>query len=150
MRVLFVTAEVFPLAKTGGLADVCSGLPAMLAEFGVDVRLMMPGYPQAFERAIRKQVIAHLPGLLGAPPSRIVSALTPDSHLPVLLLDCPELYRRSGGPYQDREGRDWPDNAQRFALLSQAAARVALSEVLSDWQPDVVHANDWRKRWEVS
>jgi starch synthase len=143
MRALFVTAEVFPLAKTGGLADVCAGLPAMLAEFGVDVRLMMPAYPQALERAIRKQVIAHLPGLLGAPPSRIVSALTPDSHLPVLLLDCPELYRRSGGPYQDREGRDWPDNAQRFALLSRAAAGVAFGEVLSDWQPDVAHANDW-------
>jgi hypothetical protein len=74
VRVLFVTVEVFPLAKTGGLADVCAGLPAMPAEFGVDVRLMMSAYHQAFERAIRKQVIAHL----GAPPSQIVSALTAD------------------------------------------------------------------------
>jgi starch synthase len=142
-RILFVTAEAFPLAKTGGLGDVSAALPAKLAELGVDIRLMMPAYPQALDTAIRKRVVAELPGWLGAPPSRIIAAETPDSHLPLLLLDCPPLYRRDGGPYQGHDGRDWPDNAQRFALLSRAAAELALSDVLPGWRPDVVHGNDW-------
>ena len=143
MRVLFVSAEIFPLAKTGGLADVCAALPAILSELGVDVRLMMPAYPQALASAIGQQVIAELPELLGAPPCRIISALTPDTHLPLLLLDCPALYRRKGGPYQASDGRDWPDNAQRFALLSRVAADVAVGQVLPEWRADVVHGNDW-------
>ncbi len=142
-RVLFVSAEIFPLAKTGGLADVSAALPATLAELGVDVRLMMPAYPQALESAIRKRVVADLPGGPGVPPSRIIAALTPDSHLPLLLLDCPPLYGRKGGPYQDGDGQDWPDNAQRFALLCRAAADVARGAALEDWRADVVHCNDW-------
>jgi starch synthase len=141
--VLFVTAEIFPLAKTGGLGDVCAALPAVLAELGVDVRLMMPAYPQALDTTVRKRLVAELPELLGGPPSRIISALTPDSHLPLFLFDCPPLYQRDGDPYQDSDGRDWPDNAQRFALLSRAAADLALGAVLPDWQADVVHCNDW-------
>jgi starch synthase len=142
-RVLFVTAEIFPMAKTGGLADVGAALPATLAELGVDIRLMMPAYPQALDTAIRKRVVAERPGWQGAPPSRIISALTPDTQLPLFLLDCPPLYRRGGGPYQDSDGRDWPDNAQRFALLSRAAAELALGAILPDWRADVVHGNDW-------
>jgi len=142
-RVLFVSAEIFPLAKTGGLADVSAALPATLAELGVDVRLMMPAYPQALESALRKRVVADLPGGPGAPPSRIIAALTPDSHLPLLLLDCPPLFCREGGPYQDGDGQDWPDNAQRFALLCRVAADVARGAALADWRADVVHCNDW-------
>ena len=143
MRVLFVAAEVFPLAKTGGLADVAAALPATLAGLGVDVRLMMPAYPQALESARGKRVVAELPGGPGAPPSRIIAALTPDTHLRVFLLDCPPLYQRDGGPYQSENGQDWPDNAERFALLCRAAADVARGAVLPDWRPDVVHCNDW-------
>src|ERR1700744_790278 len=98
MRVLFVTAEIFPLAKTGGLADVCAALPVSLAEFDIDMRLMLPAYPQALESAVRKRVVADLPGSANAPPCRIISAVTPDSHLPVFLVDCPALYAREGGP----------------------------------------------------
>lgn len=143
MRVLFVTAEIFPLAKTGGLADVCAALPAVLARLGVELRLMMPAYPQALETALQKRVVADLPPSRGFPLCRIISALTPDSRLPLLLLDCPEFYRRDGGPYQESDGRDWPDNAQRFALLSRAAAEVALGKALPDWRADIVHGNDW-------
>jgi starch synthase len=143
MRVLFVSAEIFPLAKTGGLADVSAALPATLSELGVDVRLMMPAYPQALASAIGQQVIAELPELLGAPPCRIISALTPGSHLPLLLLDCPALYRRDGGPYQASDGGDWPDNAQRFALLSRVAAEIAVGKILPEWRADIVHGNDW-------
>jgi starch synthase len=142
-RVLFAAAEIFPLAKTGGLADVAAALPRALVQLGVDVRLMMPGYPQALDSAVGKRVVAELPGGPGSPPSQIISAFTPDTRLPLLLLDCPPLYRREGGPYQDRDGRDWADNAQRFAHLCRVAADVARGAVFSDWQADVVHCNDW-------
>ena len=52
MRVLYVTSEVFPLVKTGGLADVSAALPATLNDLGVDTRLLLPGYPQ---------IVAHVP-----------------------------------------------------------------------------------------
>ena len=45
MRVLFASSEIYPLAKTGGLADVSAALPIALAGLGVEVRLVMPGYP---------------------------------------------------------------------------------------------------------
>src|SRR6185295_15171604 len=59
----------------------------------------------------------------------------------LLLLDCPPLYDRAGGPYQDAEGGDWPDNALRFGALSRAAARIAAGALT--WRPEVVHCNDW-------
>jgi starch synthase len=143
IRALFVAAEIFPMAKTGGLGDVCSALPAALAQLGVDVRLMMPAYPRALETAKALHHVAQLPALHGLPASRILFGLTPDTSLPLFLLDCPELFQRSGGLYQDLDGRDWQDNAQRFALLNRAAAAIALGKLSLNWRPDIVHGNDW-------
>lgn len=61
MRVLFVSAEIFPLVKTGGLADVSAALPHALTQLGVDVQLILPGYPQALAAAVDKSEIATLP-----------------------------------------------------------------------------------------
>jgi starch synthase len=52
MRVLFASSEIYPLAKTGGLADVSAALPRALVELGVDVRLIMPAYAQALSAAV--------------------------------------------------------------------------------------------------
>lgn len=143
MRVLFVAAEIFPLAKTGGLADVSAALPAALSALSVDVRLIMPAYPRALAEAIRTEDVAELPASDGLPASRIIAALTPDTLLPLYFVDCPPLFRRGGGPYQDEDGRDWPDNAERFALLGKAAAAVALGTLFPAWRADVLHGNDW-------
>jgi starch synthase len=141
MRVLFVSSEAYPLAKTGGLADVSAALPKALADLGVDVRVAMPGYDQALSAAANKVAHARLddPG----PPTQLVSARMPDTGLPVWLVDCPCLFRRSGGPYQDESGQDWPDNAQRFSHFSQVVARIAAGDAGLDWRPDIVHTNDW-------
>jgi starch synthase len=139
MRILFASAEAYPLAKTGGLADVSGALPRALAEFGVDVRLVLPGYPQVLAAAADKKVARDF----ADGNARLISARMPDSGIPVWLLECPKFYARSGSPYTDRDGRDWPDNAQRFALFCQVAAGLALGNLVDGWRADIVHANDW-------
>ena len=135
---------MFPLATTGGLADVSAALPAALHAIGADVRVMLPGYPSVLERAVgkRKRVPIGSPGGLGE--ASLVPARTPDTGVPLLLVDCPALYDRPGGPYGDAAGRDWPDNAARFALLSHAASFACSVRSPMTWKPDVVHANDWQ------
>ena len=143
MRVLFVSSEIYPLAKTGGLADVSAALPRALSALGVDMRLLLPGYPKAIETAANKSVDVELADFMGAGPMRLISARTPDTALPIWLLDCPSLFRRSGGPYQDEDGQDWPDNAKRFAVFNHVAAQLSLGLLLANWRADIVHANDW-------
>jgi starch synthase len=126
MRVLFVSSEIYPLVKTGGLADVSAALPKALTALGVEMQLLLPGYPKAIESAADKSVKVELADFMGAGPMRLISALTPDTALPLWLVDCPSLFRRSGGPYQDEDGQDWPDNAQRFAVFNHVAARLSL------------------------
>ncbi len=126
------------MAKTGGLADVCAALPAALAALGVDVRLLLPGYPQALDLVVRPCRARRL-----ASEGWLVRAQMPDSGLPVYLVDSPDLFRRGGGLYQDGNGQDWPDNHRRFAALCRAGASLSLEGDGAGWWPDVVHANDW-------
>jgi starch synthase len=143
LRVLYVSSEIYPLAKTGGLADVSAALPKALSALGVEMQLLLPGYPKAIESAANVSVEVELADFMGAGPMRLISARTPDTSLPIWLVDCPSLFRRSGGPYQDENGQDWPDNALRFALFNHVAARLSLGLILPNWRADVVHGNDW-------
>ncbi len=143
LRVLFTAAEIYPLAKTGGLADVSASLPVQLIRQDIDVRLLMPGYTRALEQISKPRVIADLGEVLPGAPVRLVAGCTPDSGLPIWLVDCPSLFQRPGTVYQDPDGRDWEDNALRFGLLSHVAARVGLGQTPLDWRPDIVHAHDW-------
>lgn len=144
MRVLFVSPEIYPMAKTGGLGDVSAALPAALAAEGVDVRLVMPAYPLARDVVVDAKPVRSLGDFGALGPAGAIEAKTPDSALPIWLIDSPDLYDRGGGPYHDDAGREWPDNFERFALLSRAAARLSSSASPFDWTPDVVHANDWQ------
>lgn len=140
MRILFAAAEIYPLAKTGGLGDVSAALPQALAALGLDVRLVMPAYPQALEGAIDKSEGPLVEDGIGG-RARLIEARMPDSALPVWLIHEPSLFMRNGGPYGDESGTDWADNAQRFGLAGRIAARIAAGAC--DWLPDIVHANDW-------
>ena len=64
--------------------------------------------------------------------------------MPLWVLDCPALFQRNGGIYQDETGIDWADNALRFGLLSKVAAIMGGPESPVDWKPQVVHCNDWQ------
>jgi starch synthase len=144
LRVLFVSSEVFPLAKTGGLADVSAALPAALAKLGADVHLVVPAYLQTLERQSGKiGESIELGDVLGVGGVRILSARMPDTGIPVWLVDCPALFARTGGLYQDQHGNDWPDNALRFAVLCHAAQRLATGVAAEGFHADIVHANDW-------
>jgi len=120
-----------------------AALPIALMGRGVDVHLLLPGYPGAFTRIEKPRFIAKLDPILGVTDATLVSGTLPDTDLPVWLVDAPSLYRRTGSLYQDDDGRDWPDNALRFAFLSHVAAKLAMGRTKLAWKPDVVHANDW-------
>lgn len=143
VHVQFVASEIYPLGKTGGLADVCAALPAALTSLGADVHLVMPAYEQALDLAEKPHVAATLDDVLGFEQVRIIAARTPDSGLPVNLIDIPSLYRDGGGIYQNADGSDRNNNALRFAALSQAAAQLAAGHGGSAWRPDIVHGHDW-------
>ena len=146
MKVLSVASEVFPLVKTGGLADVAGALPGALAPLGVEMRTLLPGYP-AVLRAVDEATVLHAwPDWFGG-PARLVAAR--HAALDMIVLDAPHLYARRGNPYVAADGHDWPDNAERFAALSAAAAFVGLEGVggtggIGGFAPDVVHAHDWQ------
>jgi starch synthase len=143
LKVLFATSEVAPLIKTGGLADVSAALPAALSALGVDVRVLVPGYPQVVEALKTKSRAATLPGLPGVPAANLIASKLP-SGLPLLVVECP-IYDRSGGPYQDGSATDWPDNDLRFGLLSYVGALLSTpGSPFSSWKPDIVHCNDWQ------
>lgn len=143
MKVLHVAAEVFPLVKTGGLADVVAALPVALAEQGADVRLLLPGLPPMLEAVQGARTIIDIGSCFGALRVRLLLGRMPGSKLPVYLVDAPYLYRRDGSPYQDRQGEEWPDNLQRFALLGWIAAHLAAGDADLQWTPEIVHAHDW-------
>lgn len=143
MRVLFVTSEITPLIKTGGLADVSGALPAALRKTGVDVRVLLPGYAQVLQALPPLLTTPHHLVLPGFPEARLLLGTLPDG-VPLIVIDCPSLYMRGGGAYQDERGADWADNAQRFALLSWTAAMLASANTPLDWVPELVHCNDWQ------
>jgi starch synthase len=148
VRVLFVSSEVAPLIKTGGLADVSSALPAALHEMGVDIRVLLPGYPAVMQALKKMQVIADFSStpqsvLYDFPASRLLSGKLPCG-VPLYVLDCPEMFMRGGGIYQDEHGEDWADNAQRFGLFSKLAALLGSAATPLQWMPDVLHCNDWQ------
>lgn len=140
LRVLSVASEVFPLIKTGGLADVAGALPGALAPLGVQVRTLLPGYPQVIEALEGGEAVHKWRSLFGG-PARLLSGSA--KALDLLVLDAPHLFNRPGNPYVDAAGKDWPDNAERFAALSFVAAEVGRG-LLGGYWPDVVHAHDWQ------
>ncbi|MGB5494853.1 MAG: glycogen synthase GlgA [Sedimenticolaceae bacterium] len=143
MNVLFAASELFPLIKTGGLADVAHSLPNALAALDVDMRLVLPAYRQVLSGISGLRVL----GWIKTSTGREVRILEGSHHelvMPIWLVDVPELFDRPGDPYTDAGGKDWPDNPVRFALFSQVAASLAMDALALGWRADVVHANDWQ------
>jgi starch synthase len=140
MRVLFVTSECAPFAKTGGLGEVIGALPTALRRHGLDVRVVMPLYAgMPWQRFEPLEGVLSVPMWFGTAHARVRLGRLPHGDVPVYFLehhryfDRPHLY----GPSPDA----YPDNLERFAFLSRGA--LELVKALG-WIPDVIHANDWQ------
>lgn len=140
LRVLSVASEIYPLVKTGGLADVTGALPGALKGCGVAMRTLVPGYPDVLAAMPAAEALLQLQNFYGG-PARLLGG----SHdgLDLLVLDAPHLFARPGNPYLAPDGKDWPDNGLRFAALARMAANIGLGAVPS-FVPDVVHTHDWQ------
>jgi len=140
LNVLSVASEIYPLIKTGGLADVTGALPAALAAEGVAVRSLVPGYPAVLAKFGKAEVVQTFADVLGG-TARLLAGEA--DGLELLVLDAPHLYARPGDPYVAPDRRDWPDNALRFAGLAQVATRIGRG-LIPGFVPDIVHAHDWQ------
>ena len=140
IRVLSVASEVFPLIKTGGLADVVGALPIALKAQDVDTCTLVPGYP-----AVLSSLRTATPVVEWAPFFGGQARVLKDSHgeLDLFVLDAPHFFARPGNPYLSPEDIDWPDNGTRFAALARMAANNGLGAI-PGFVPDVVHAHDWQ------
>ena len=140
LKVLFVSSEVVPFAKTGGLGDVAGALPKSLRRRDLDVRVVMPLYAGLDWDALeRLDGSLHVPMWWGTSRAGVRLGRLPRSDVPVYFLeyhryfDRPHLY----GP----PGEAYPDNLERFTFLSRGALELAKA---INFVPDVIHANDWQ------
>jgi starch synthase len=143
MEILFVTTELAPYVKVGGLADVSSALPKTLKSLGHRVTVVMPRFA-AFEDSglLMARRLTPLKLALGEKTYEVtVYDGRLSSQVDLALIDAPGLFDRPG-VYGER-GEDYPDNAVRFAVLSRAAAELAKQRAGDGAPFDVVHANDW-------
>ncbi len=144
MRVLQVSAELFPLLKTGGLADVAGALPPALAAVGQDVRVLLPGFPAILAGLQDAVELAAFEAPWGGRAALMQGRIQTDAgtSLHAYAIDAPALYDRPGAPYEDANRQPYGDNHRRFALLGWVASRIAQG-LDAAWQPEVVHAHDW-------
>ena len=139
MRVVMLSPEVYPYAKTGGLADVLAALPPALAAAGVEVTVCVPGYRSALRAA---GTPAPGPRLYAPIASRMEAAeivRVPGAPVPTLLLRADRYFDRDG--LYGEGGQDYPDNAERFAFFCRAALEWLRAE---REPPDVLHVHEWQ------
>ncbi len=139
MKIVFVASESVPYSKTGGLADVVGALPKALAALGLEVEVFLPRY-----RITRPGVV--IPGaesltvpLSGGFKFAAIQAAGETNGVRTYLMDCPELFDRDD--LYMTNGKDYPDNAERFAAFSMAALEFVKR---SSKPPAVLHCHDWQ------
>jgi starch synthase len=144
MNVVFVASEAVPFAKTGGLADVIGTLPCALSRLGLHVSVVIPCHREVWWRS--GQAIEETGRSVRVPvgprseEAVIYRSLLPGSDVTVYLIGHARYFDRDH-LYLGPDGRDFPDNAERFAFF----ARAALETIgLMDARPDVVHCHDWQ------
>ena len=140
LRVLSVASEIYPIIKTGGLADVAGALPIALEAKGIEVCTLVPGYPEVLHALER---LEQQPGPVSSfgGDARLLRGRC--GGLDLFVLDAPHLFASGGNPYLSPVGLDWPDNGLRFASLARMAADIGCGAVQT-FIPDIVHAHDWQ------
>ncbi len=142
MRVVYVSPEVSPFSKTGGLADVAGALPKALAARGADVAVFSPYYLETDKRGFSCESAAvnlRIPVGEQTMEAQVLKSRIPGSNVPVYLIRHDPFFMREG-LYQEK-GLDYPDNSARFIFFSRAVMECI--EALGI-EPDVIHVNDWQ------
>lgn len=140
IEVLSVASEIYPLVKTGGLADVAGALPGALRPEGVTVRTLVPGYPTVLDALRDAAAVATVPDLFGSPATLLAGEA---AGLDLIAIDAPHLFLRGGNPYLAANDADWQDNGTRFGALGLVAARIGMG-LIPGYRPDIVHGHDWQ------
>lgn len=141
-NILYLCSEVFPLIKTGGLADVAASLPAALIKQSHDVRILLPAYKGTLNNTAKGKLVAQ--SKYYNQQVNIIETRLPGSRIIIWLVDCPALFDRPGGPYTDLHNEVWHDNALRFATFCKVAVDISLNRLNLNWKTDIVHCNDWQ------
>jgi starch synthase len=142
MQVLYITAELYPWVKSGGLGDVAAALPPALIAGGIDVRLLLPGFRGFLDAFPGITDIARLTTPFATERVRVCLTRLPGSESLAYLVDHPAFYDRPGNPYAGPDSSDWPDNHRRFGLFGWIAAELARGAD-PGWRPDILHGHDW-------
>ncbi len=139
MRVAMLTAEAFPYAKTGGLADVLAALPQALAARGVEVTVVLPAYRGALAAAGPVERLARVRAPIASRMEPADILRVSGAPFPTILVHAPRYFDRPHlyGP----PGADYPDNAERFVFFCRAALEWLRT---LGTPPDVLHAHDWQ------
>lgn len=145
-RILYVSSEIAPFAKTGGLADVASALPKALYEMGHEVRLMMPKYGCINERRYTLREVIRLKNVPimtgdGKIVAGVKSAFLPETKVQVYFFDYKPSFGRHELYVDPKTKKDFPDNAERFTIFSRGVLETL--KILR-WEPNVIHCNDWQ------
>jgi starch synthase len=146
LKICYVSSEVVPFAKTGGLADVAGALPVALKEMGHDVRLMMPNYKSINERKFVLREVIRLREVKVEINQQFrmangKTAFLPNSKVHVYFLSIPEYFDRKDLYVDSRTKKDFSDNPERFAFFSMSVLNTLK---LLYWQPDIIHCNEWQ------
>lgn len=140
MRILMASSEAVPYAKTGGLADVATGLSKSLSKAGHDVTLVLPLHRRFIPEGKRGEPVALIRvDMRQATISATVRrSLLPGTNVEVLLVDQPNFFDRPS--LYTEQGTDYADNAERFIFFSRAVFEIAQTLV----RPNIIHVNDWQ------
>jgi starch synthase len=142
MKILLASSEVHPYSKTGGLGDMVGAFGKAIARAGLQVGIVTPLYQGTRDRFpglrpvdLRLELPLGIRTVHGE-----IWALEPLPGLTVFFVDQPEFFQRS--TLYQKDGADYPDNAERFFFFAKAVAYLALH--LPAWRPDVLHLHDWQ------
>jgi len=140
MRILFVSSEVTPFAKAGGLADVSYNLPKKLAEMGHSVSVVTPKHRSSDKNRPSEKLDKKLVVPINWKEEEAEIFRSDICGVAPVYLIAKDKYFDRDGLYGNAYG-DYEDNAERFIFFSRAVLELCLAINL---KPDVIHLNDWQ------